>query len=72
MTMSLPISYGKSVEGINPSDSRAKVPLEVTRGGLAPNWGGVRRGRVMRRVSERESTGLQHILLRLTQARQKK
>ncbi|CAN0200521.1 unnamed protein product [Pylaiella littoralis] len=46
----------QSVEGINPSDSRAKVPLEVTRGGLAPNWGGVRRGRVMKRVSEREAT----------------
>lgn len=60
----------KSVEGINPAESRAKIPLEVTTGGLAPSWGGVRRGRVMGRVSGRESTGLQHVLLRLTQVRQ--
>lgn len=58
----------KSVEGINPADARAKVPLEVTAGGLVPDWGGVRRGRVMRRVAGRGPTGLRHVLLRLAQA----
>jgi len=57
------------VEGIDPTEVRAKVPLEVTTGGLTPSWGGVRRGRTIGRVAGRESTGLQHILLRLTQAR---
>lgn len=59
----------QSVEGIDPTEATAKVPLEVTSGGLIPSWGGVRRGRVMRRVAGRGTTGLQHILLRLTQAR---
>ncbi|CAM9590049.1 unnamed protein product, partial [Scytosiphon promiscuus] len=58
---------GQSVEGINPSDPRAKVPLEVTRGGLVPDWGGVRRGRVSKRVDGRDTIGLQHVLLRLAQ-----
>lgn len=61
--------FPQSVEGINPSDPRAKVPLEVTRGGLVPDWGGVRRGRVTKRVDGRDTIGLQHVLLRLAQVR---
>ncbi|CAN0192804.1 unnamed protein product, partial [Ectocarpus sp. 12 AP-2014] len=58
---------GQSVEGINPSDLRAKVPLEVTGGGFAPDWGGARRRRGVKKVAGRGSSGLQHILLRLMQ-----
>ncbi|CAM9792086.1 unnamed protein product, partial [Ectocarpus sp. 8 AP-2014] len=58
---------GQSVEGINPSDLRAKVPLEVTGGGFAPDWGGVRRRRGVKKVAGRGSSGLQHVLLRLMQ-----
>lgn len=61
----------QSVEGENPVDNRAKVPLEVTRGGLAPSWGGVRRGRQAKIAADRQITGLQHILLRLSQARER-
>lgn len=61
---------GQSVEGIDPADPRGKIALEVTRGGFSPNWGGVQRGRVKRRVAGRRSTGLNHILLRLAQARE--
>lgn len=49
-------------------DLRAKIPLEVTRGGLEPSWGGVRRVREKRRVAGRDATGIQHTLLRLMQA----
>lgn len=58
------------MEGIDPTDPRGKIALEVTEGGFSPNWGGVQRGRVKRRVAERGSTGLHHILLRLAQARE--
>ncbi|CAM9474289.1 unnamed protein product, partial [Ectocarpus fasciculatus] len=61
------LRQGQSVEGINPSDLRAKVPLEVTGGGFAPDWGGVRRRRGVKKVAGRGSSGLQHILLRLIQ-----
>ena len=57
------------MEGINPSDTRAKVSMEITRGGVTPNWGGVRRGRLAGQVAGRDTTGLQHVLLRLMQAR---
>lgn len=60
----------QSVEGENPVNDRAKVALEVTRGGLTPSWGGVRRSRQTKIVADRQVTGFQHILLRLNQARE--
>lgn len=64
----VPTTCEQSVEGINPSNLRAKIPSEITGGGLHPSWGGVRRGRATKRVAGREVTGLQHVLLRLAQA----
>ncbi|CAM9884733.1 unnamed protein product, partial [Discosporangium mesarthrocarpum] len=57
------------VEGYNPVDHLAKVPLEITSGGFRPLWGGVRRGRTRGIVHLRGTTGLQHTMLRLLQGK---